>query len=390
MSVLANAGVPIGAIEKTSSTIDIFVTSSLIDFTEGIVGGYVADALRGTSDQVTAMGYEQWLVMMRREIAKQKEGDVVRPVRWPGPGYTSLAWNMKYVRTPAQSIYELIFAHELSHIVLGLPSGGATASEELQREIRVDSNAFRAISTTSPHRDDMVMKGGIMPSFIVSWLVAMWYFENLRGRELREGLKSVGSPQTFQGMFPARDWRARAAAITAQWESICRRRSDTTMCRAGWEQGVVEARQLIAAPIIENTAPVADGSFDSSLKILIDGASDNFAKVKGAQEDTIDGIQTDAVSVALPGAESCTLWEERPARISCRFHNADSYESLKKTLESSLGPQWNFNEGRSGTTVVSRVFTAVNPAKSVTVKVIQSSYPSSGRKDLLLLLARGN
>jgi hypothetical protein len=240
--VLANAMVRVSA-----NSVDILMTSALVDFVEATSAGVSADFLRGRPDQVVALGYSGWLQSMREAAGKRSPSGSLS-VPYPGPAASPLQWNVTYIRTPAQSIYELLFGHELSHLQLGVPSGGKTDAEILSREVQMDRNAFRATGPTSPHRDAMVMKGNLVPPYIIAFLVAMRFYENLRGDQLREVFKTAGAPPTFQQMFPARDWAQRATELIADWERMCRAGAGGTVCRAGWEQGVDYSRSLVALP----------------------------------------------------------------------------------------------------------------------------------------------
>ena len=249
---LVNAGVPVGGSRGSSNSLDILMTSSLLDFVEATTAAYMADALTNTKDRVEALGFRKWLDLMgKQKTSTTGKAGGVMPVPWPGPGKQTPEWNLKYVRTPAQTVYHLIFAHELSHVALGLPSGGATDAEVRDREIRVDRNAFRSMGPLSPHRNAMQTRGNVLPTFIVVFMTGMWYFENLRGQELREAFKVAGSPLTFQTMFPARDWSKRALALISDWESTCGGGVGTatlgTACAPGWKEAIVEARTFVTS-----------------------------------------------------------------------------------------------------------------------------------------------
>src|SRR5262249_30417303 len=66
----------------------------------------------------------------------------------------------------------------------------------------------------------------------------------LRGDELRAAM-FPGSPSSFQTIFPARDWLARATQIVDQWESSCRQVQSMATCRPGWRDAIREARALV-------------------------------------------------------------------------------------------------------------------------------------------------
>jgi hypothetical protein len=239
---LVNAGIGIDQFETSGSNVDIFLNSGLIDFVEATVSAYMVDALQGTSDAVPGLGFRQWLMTM----PPPKGTPLSRwSVRWPGPNTPpSLEWNLKYIRTPAHWVYTFVFAHELSHIALNLPSGGATPSEALQRESRVDLNAFHDIGVASPNANAMMSKGALQPTFIMVFLAASARFEHLRNDIIVSSLHGpAGSSVT--DIAPARNWIFRADALMRQWQADCQGKINIAMCPSGVDKLYADAQQLL-------------------------------------------------------------------------------------------------------------------------------------------------
>ena len=240
---LVNAGVNIDRTESSASGIDIKINSALLDFTEGIVAAYMLDILRDmhSSDALPGLGLREWLEKVPNATASNLQS---WSAKWPGPSSTTLQWNLKYIRTPAHSVYTFIFAHELSHIALRLPSVASPADESLSREIRVDAYGFDHIGVAGPNRTLMASRGELQPTFVIAFLAATAGFERTRNDII---VRSAGGSagQTVAGIFPSRNWSLRANALIDRWVRDCAQYQATAMCRSGFEVLVADARNLV-------------------------------------------------------------------------------------------------------------------------------------------------
>lgn len=229
-SGLADAQIRIDQLRSSAGNTEIFINTGLIDFIEAISSSYLLDALRGQPDALPGLGFAQWIATL--PPAPRNSPISQWALAWPGPAPIPSGWQAKYLRPAARSVYTFVYSHELSHLALGLPSGGATPTEILRRESQVDLNGFHHIGVASPYRTAMSNSGEISPSFIIATFAAMARFLHARANNVAymNGQPS-GTPIT--DMLPAADWVARGRALVQAWKQDCQGLSSSTMCISG-------------------------------------------------------------------------------------------------------------------------------------------------------------
>ncbi len=243
---LLNAGVVLDssimdATNLNQGDVTILMNSALVDFIEGTVSGYMVDVLRGTPDQVPGVGFREWLSRVRSSTAKSRQ-------EWnaPWPGAASGVpdeWVSKYIRVPAHWVFEFVLAHELSHRVLNVPSGGNTGEEQLQRETTVDLNGFDHLGLDGPYITAMASHGELQPTFIINFFAASYYFEQTRLKIIADEADLPGQPLSV--VAPARDWRVRGIAVVDHWRRTCKAHTSPTMCPVGVEKLIAEGRRFL-------------------------------------------------------------------------------------------------------------------------------------------------
>jgi hypothetical protein len=382
--LVADGAVHASVTRSLSGSIEFRISSALVDFTAAAATSFTKEVVAAREGKQLLQGFSWWLDTMR-----SFGGQACRAAMpWPDSRADRPEDFLSLVQIPSQSIYQLVFGHELAHLASGGRCGAMAGASPLDVESSCDQMALERLSRGR----------GLMPVVTVAWLTALHFYESLQG-----ALAAGGSiPGTTIDFFPARDWRTRADRLLMRWAELCKGGlGKGATCLPGWEDGVAEGRRLLklnAPTACTRSTPVSvgqsppDAGFCSSLKSAVSATSTNFEKIRGGQSSVQDGDRIFSSTLQIAGARECSIWQyaDSTTRFQCPIvGNGEPSTATHAVIAGKVKaclPSWAISEEQSGTRVKSHVISA--RSGGIAVKVIHTPPRTAGTSSVTLAVER--
>jgi hypothetical protein len=212
-----------------SGEVIIAISTALVDFVEFVTTHLLEDVFVDPSGMRAPNGLSAWLDTLDQYGGQQCS------TRYRPPATTlDIQQHFVAIRAAAASVYIFIFAHELSHYIIG-SSCGAQSLSPMDVEQACDRIAFTKAADY----------GLALPVELVATFVAMHSFERLAGPILTP----PGGGSNLETAFPARNWTARAEAIIGQWQNLCAAGNTGQMCSQHWNMQKTYAERLTSVSL---------------------------------------------------------------------------------------------------------------------------------------------
>jgi len=318
---LANAGV-----QRRTDRLTLTVNTGLIDFIDAAARSFNSDMKNLQLGRPTRGGYGDWMASVLG-LGGQR---CVFQVAFPTPTVASA--DLPQEQAVASAAYQLVLAHELSHFRTPQFRCNYSGQDQLGLEMSCDriaeSSLLRVTNTT------------FTPVAAVAWMMAMEVYERLTGPLYHNFYMGGNAPPTFEGMFPARDWKARSRQIVQTWNAFCGTGARSAICPDGYGDVIRFAdsltQQPLPTPCSPDSAPHAQtsGGFCSALKQALSLAASKFASIKGVSYRSGDSQTT----FLIPGFRSCTVQNDADSGDSNLFCSAPTakYADLLQGYKSCL------------------------------------------------------
>lgn len=223
---LANASV-----KRDQNALTLTLNTGLIDFVDATARSLRSDMVKMQKHETPTAGFGDWMMSMVR-AGGQACGF---HVRFPTPS-VAVKDRMQEMEF-ASSAYQAVLGHELSHYLTPHYACNYAGNDPLALEMSCDKIAedrlLRMNSST------------FVPAIVVAWMMAMESYERLTGPLYHDLYMTTDAPASFQAMFPARDWKARAEQLAHEWNEFCASGVRSPLCPSGYDDAIRFSEAMI-------------------------------------------------------------------------------------------------------------------------------------------------